>query len=392
MHLEAVDGVAPSHRYFNMLVGEQEAAELPGNAKEAIQNIRDSVYLTTLKIGGETFKLVIDTGSSDTWVAKTGFQCVDFRTKQNSPTASCRIARTYDATKSYTVVNDQHFNISYADGEFLNGIMAKDTVEFGSVTVPSQQFGLVTLAAWNGDSVSSGLTGLGYPSVTRAYPGNTAKGDHKGANIPYDPVFTSMWKKNLVAPYFSVALNRANEGPGAIALGGLPGGNITYSKDFAKAPMQHLFVGAKQANDYQLYVIEATGWDVSSSRGQKQDSVANIRTKVVLDTGTTLSYLPASIAGAINRSFDPPAKSVGGQWTVGCKASAPKVAMKLNGKSLLFDAKDMILRAGPNVCLSGIQPTKSATQPSILGGVFLKNVVAVFDIGAAEIRLANRIR
>jgi hypothetical protein len=391
MELEAVEGTAPSHRYFNMLLGEQDVAQ-EKSGSEQIQNIRDSVYLTSLKIGGETFKLVIDTGSSDTWVAKTGFQCVNFRTKMNTPTASCRIARTYNATRTYTTVVNQHFNISYADGEYLNGQMAKDDVVFGGITVKNQQFGLVTLAAWNGDTVSSGLTGLGYPSVTRAYAGTTAKSDRKGANIPYDPVFTSMWKQKLVAPYFSVALNRAGEPPGAIALGGLPGPSIKYQDNWAKSPMQHLFVGAKQANDYQLYVVEASGWDITSSKGAKTAAVANTKAKVVLDTGTTLSYLPPSIASAINKAYDPPATQVGGQWTVKCNAKAPKVAMKLGGKSLWFDGKDMILRAGPNVCLSGIQGTKSAMTPSILGGVFLKNVVAVFDIGAAEIRIANRVR
>jgi hypothetical protein len=391
MELEAVEGEAPSHRYFNMLLGEQDVAQGGGNT-EQIQNIRDSIYLTTMKIGGETFKLVIDTGSSDTWVAKTGFQCVSVRTKQNTPNASCRIARTYNATQTYSVVANQHFNISYADGEYLNGEMAKDSVQFGGITVKNQQFGLVTLAAWNGDSISSGLTGFGYPSVTRAFAGTGAKGDRKGANVPYDPVFTSMWKQKLVAPYFSVALNRANEPAGQIALGGLPSGNIKYQNNWAKVPMQHLFVGAKQSKDYQLYVVESAGWDITSPKGVIATSVANTKAKVVLDTGTTLSYLPPAIASAINKAYDPPATQVGGQWTVKCNAKTPKVAMKLGGKNLWFDGKDMILKASPTICLSGIQGTKSALAPSILGGVFLKNVVAVFDIGAAEIRLANRVR
>jgi hypothetical protein len=47
------------------------------------------------------------------------------------------------------------------------------------------------------------------------------------------------------------------------------------------------------------------------------------------------------------------------------------------------------------VCTLGIQGPKAlgAAAPfSILGGPFMKSVVSVFDVGAAEIRFANRIR
>ena len=97
--------------------------------------------------------------------------------------------------------------------------MGTEDVTFGGILVPDQEFGLINYAAWNGDSVSSGLTGLAFPSVTRAYPGTNPKTDKKGGNVPYDPLFTSMWKKKLVPPHFSVALNRAGEKPGVIALG-----------------------------------------------------------------------------------------------------------------------------------------------------------------------------
>lgn len=34
-------------------------------------------YATDLTIGGQTFEVIVDTGSSDTWVIERGFVCVD---------------------------------------------------------------------------------------------------------------------------------------------------------------------------------------------------------------------------------------------------------------------------------------------------------------------------
>ena len=43
---------------------------------------------------------------------------------------------------------------------------------------------------------------------------------------------------------------------------------------------------------------------------------------------------------------------------------------------------------GGNICLSGIQDDGGSF--GILGDVFLKNVLAVYDIGASEMRFAAR--
>ncbi|KAF2668485.1 acid protease [Microthyrium microscopicum] len=400
LQLEPVSGTPLSQKYLQLIEDDRiyKDEKEPAKNAEVIQNIRDTVYLTTMKFGPEEFKLVIDTGSADTWLVQTGFKCISMLTRQSVASATCRFSRTYNNTKTFKAVANQHFNISYADGEFLNGEMGREDVTFGGITVPNQEFGLINYAAWNGDTISSGLTGLAFPSVTRAYPGADAKGDKRGGNVPYDPIFTSMWKKKLISPYFSIALNRASEGPGAVALGGLPGGSIKFEDKWAKAPMQHLMMalpGAKTPADYQLYVVETEGWSITSPAGVSAPAVNSTKVKVVLDTGTTLSYLPPAVANAINAAFDPPASQdlLMRQFIVNCNAKAPKVAMKLGGQMVWFDGEDLKLRTGAgNTCMSGIQASRSALQPSILGGVFLKNVVAVFDIGAAEMRFANRIR
>lgn len=509
--LVSAPGRSLSSRYLQLL---DDDGSLEGYGVAQIQNVLDSVYLTRITVGGEDFMNVIDTGSADTWVAGSGFKCVSLRTKKEILPENCKFAKEYVPTKSFVPIPDQHFNISYADGEYLNGVMGRETVRLGNITVDNQEVGIINLAAWNGDGISSGLIGLAFPSVTRAYPGSDPKADKKGTNVPYNPIFTSMWRKKLVEPYFSIALNRAAEGPGVLALGGLPRPPVRFETKFAITPLQFLAVkttdpkkpvagapkplvsrpkpavsgstsstassspskagpspspsaakpsastsplaakpstspspsaakpptspsvakpptspsaakppaspsAAKQppsatsANhsappknhtEYQLYVIGVEGWSVTHAAGGPE--VAGLKeaaSKVVIDSGTTLAYLPPNVTQAINNGWSPPGRlePVTKQYIVGCKAIPPRVGVRINGTMIWFDSKDLAIPlpmpvkgGGGGLCISGIQNSKGSgvNAVSILGGVFMKNVVAVFDIGAAEMRLANRIR
>lgn len=60
------------------------------------------------------------------------------------------------------------------------------------------------------------------------------------------------------------------------------------------------------------------------------------------------------------------------------------------GTELFINVADMTIDGGfgGNICLSGIQDDGGSF--GILGDVFLKNVLAVYDIGASEMRFAAR--
>lgn len=112
--------------------------------------------------------------------------------------------------------------------------------------------------------------------------------------------------------------------------------------------------------------------------------------------GTTLNYLPLSITSFVNSLFDPPARYnpyIGG-YEVDCQATTPGFAIRIGGTDLVMNARDMIVQTEANVtaeenrCVSAIQ--LAGQGPSILGDAFLRNVVAVFDVGAAEMRFASR--
>ena len=122
-------------------------------------------FATPITIGGQIFEVIVDTGSSDTWVVESGFECVDvFNSSDVVAESQCGFGPTYNSSSSFKVIEGELFNITYGDGEFLNGIMGTDKVSLGGIEV-DQEISLVNYAGWFGDGVTSGLVGLAFPAL-----------------------------------------------------------------------------------------------------------------------------------------------------------------------------------------------------------------------------------
>ncbi|KIW08455.1 uncharacterized protein PV09_01358 [Verruconis gallopava] len=358
-----------------------------------IQNDNNIVYMTPVKVGGQSLQLVIDTGSSDTWLVSDPFQC---KNDAQMPVEEdhCKFGNRYERTATFEQDKQYTFSIAYADGERLKGIIGRETVAIGGITNKNTTIALAHEANWHGDGVSSGLFGLAFPTITHAM-----KGDRP---TRYDPVFFSMYKKSLIAPVFSVALNRKNEGPGVLSLGGLPykrAAALRYEDDFAVVPMEKIGMADKATGQmqYTLYVADADGFVVG-------DGVYNFPAKMLVDTGTTMSSVPPTIMRAIEAAWSPPiwppctAKDI---CRIPCDSVPPKFAIVLGGKQVEIDAKDMVLthdkdQGGGRICALGVAPDESLASGgnglSMIGGSFMKSILVVFDVGAAELRFAKRVR
>lgn len=127
-------------------------------------------FLTNISLESQSFEVVIDTGNSDTWLAETGFTCVSQTDNSTLTEADCYFGAYFNADSIFSEIPDENFNITYADGEYLNGVVGHEDVTLAGIPVKGQEVGVVNLVAWDGNGISSGLVGLAFPSLTSAYP------------------------------------------------------------------------------------------------------------------------------------------------------------------------------------------------------------------------------
>ena len=364
----------------------------------------DAALTAYLQIGTQSFQAQIDTGSSDTWVIGQNFQCLDGTTQAPEPESVCNFGPAYTISPTFKRIRDENFHISYGDGTTETGIYGKEKVTIAGIPVQNQQIAVVDHAAEVADGETSGLIGLAFPSTTAAYAGTDPTKDTE--RIPYNPILTNMFSKGYVAPVFSLALKRSSitsgvAAGGLFAIGGLP--PVGYGATFASAPFQLLnvdFDGNPVAvPQYQFYTIIIDGFTYERSNETKWSHpiLPNPLTpptdpsqhQVIVDSGTTLTYVPTGIADAVNALFDPPAVKNNGYYAVNCSAKAPEFGVVIGAQTFYINGQDLMTPTSVDgTCASGISDAGSGM--SVLGTVFLRNVLAVFDVGASEMRFAAR--
>lgn len=324
-------------------------------------------------------------------VADSSYTCVNITTNATVSQATCGLVATFNLTSAFEEIPNENFNISYGDGEYLNGVFGYETVGLAGINVSHQQIGVPYLAGWEGDNITSGLVGLAYPALTAAYSGTNASADNATDPENYSPIINTIFNvENLTEPVFSLSISRNPNifgFGGYLTIGGIPNisdPSVNASNYFAVTPIEFLS-SPRPVDFFTFYLIDVDEIVYSDSPGPNT-------TQFIVDSGTTINYFPTADADAINELFDPPAmySEELGIYIVPCNATPPEVGVIIAGETFYHNPVDLIqnLELGPELCGSAIL---DGGDTLILGDTFLKNVLAVFDVGNSQMAFSSRM-
>ena len=355
-------------------------------------------------VGGQNFSMFLDTGSSDIYLPKKGFQCINATDNSILPQESCLFNKVYEISPTFEQIQNQSFGVKYGSG-IASGIVGYEEVIIGGLRVEKQEIGVADRITDVGDGNDSGVLGLAYPYLTSAHPGTQYPNESLSFlinRIPYNPLFTNLYKQGSVKPFFSISINRnpvnvSNGDGGFLGLGTLP--PVPHKSTFAVAPVERLDVLPPIFTNNEIVY---TYWALSVKSTIVDSVTMTTSFQAIVDTGNFYNYVPTELASSINNAFHPPAtKNVDfldtGSYSVSCNATSPTFGLTFsNNETIYMDSRDMLLQNSHGTCTSAFVDADvigavSGITFSILGTPFLQSVVSVWDFGNDEMRFAKRI-
>lgn len=309
--------------------------------------------------------LHIDTGSSDMWFNTPSSRLCSGRRQ------ICGYAGAYDANSSstYTYLNS-FFNISYVDGSASVGDYATDTFTIGDTTLPKQQFGI----GYSSTS-AQGLLGIGY-AINEA-----ALAYYENALYPNVPL-NMMQSGKINSNAYSLWLNDLDASTGSILFGGVNTGK--YVGELSTLPI------VKEQGYYAEFIIALTGVGFNGNTGSLS---SDLRVPILLDSGSSLVYLPNDITQQIYKQFNADYREDEGVAIVDCDlaTSHHTIDFTFSSPTIRVDMSELVIQAstggGDPVCIFGIAPAGGTTP--VLGDTFLRSAYVVYDLEGNTISLAQ---
>ncbi|KAF2471309.1 candidapepsin-4 precursor [Lindgomyces ingoldianus] len=334
--------------------------------QETLDNL-ETLYFANASLGTpeQKLRLHIDTGSSDLWANAASSQLCSSRGSQ------CADSGTYDANSSstYEFVNSA-FNISYVDGSGAAGDYAKDTLHFGGQEIKGMQFGIGYVS-----SSPEGILGIGYTinevqvnrAGLKAYP-----------NLPQLLADNG----NINTNAYSLWLNDLDASTGSILFGGVD--TEKYTGQLSKLPI------IREQGVYAEFIIALTSMGMNGKAGSLFN---NDTVPVLLDSGSSLMYLPDNLVRSLYSQFSAQYDSTQGAAFVDCGLADQNGSLdfSFSGVTISVPMNELVIVAGYQrgkpVCILGIGPAGDST--CVLGDTFLRSAYVVYDLENNQIALAQ---
>jgi hypothetical protein len=313
------------------------------------------------------------------------------------------ISALVDPSKSstYKVAVQNGFSIQYQDQTGASGDYITDTFSIGGATIKALEMGL----AYNSSS-AVGVLGIGY-QINEASDSSQSS-DPTIAPFTYPSIIDTMVSQGLISSMaYSLYLDDLEASTGSIIFGGLD--SDKYHGSLLQIPIvpDTLDNGTKV---YAEFAVAMTGFGITSQSGITTNlTTASYEEPAVLDSGTTITYLPDRLVELIIEEIngvDDTQNS--GNIFVDCNirnnasmtfnygfGGAKGVSIKVPVDELVFNLDDAFSPGGfspsqlpfSSTCAFGILP--GGQGPYILGDTFLRSAYVVYDLQNNLIALAQ---
>lgn len=326
-------------------------------------------YSIELSIGSsaQQVTLLLDTGSSDmVVVSNENSYC------STSMANDCQAFGTFDRSSSSSLqeLNSQ-FSLKYGDGTFSTGDWVHDNIDLNGLDLDIT-FGLAT----NTDSMGVlgiGLKGLEVTSTTYN-------------NFPLQLKENGIISKNSYSIYLE-----SDKTQGDILFGAIDTSKIDYN-NFYTFPMVNRYASKGYANPIRSE-ITMQGIGIQTSDGE-QITISTTKLPALLDSGSTISYMPTTIVNSIIDTFSKHGISItsnGDTYGINCQYAdddSTMIVIDFGGMHINITLKQLVLDSSINgQCLFGI--TAQDTNTVIFGDTFFTSAYAVFNLDDYEVSLSQ---
>ncbi|KAK4102275.1 acid protease, partial [Parathielavia hyrcaniae] len=379
-------------------------------AEQLINDIAGGGYYVEVKVGtpGQTLTMLLDTGSSDAWVLGYNADLCTQEQLQQHYGMTC--TDTYDPTQSSSerLIKKDGFKITYLDGAVAAGDYILDDFSIGGATVKSLQMAYVTKTVRG-----TGILGLGFSISERAA-------------TKYPNIMDEMANQGLIgSKAYSLYLNDRRTDSGSILFGGI-------DTDKFIGPLEILPLHKPPGGEYSSFEVNFTSVAISYTNGTRLSiptAILDYPAPAVLDSGTTLSYLPDEMAQSIYSAlgsatvYEPDLSMT----LIDCAYQAaepnlhltitftPTLTITIPIWELILDILDPAYpqsdpppaaQTWTKTCVFGLQSTALFTQTgtiqtapggdgpqyvnfTLLGDTFLRSAYVVYDLSHYQIGLAQ---
>ncbi|RCK59355.1 Candidapepsin-8 [Candida viswanathii] len=312
-------------------------------------------YSANITVGSDhqVQNVIIDTGSSDLWVVDSSATC---QAQSGYASDYCFSGGSYNRSTSSTYQSlGTAFGILYGDGSSSTGTWAVDTVGISGAVITNQQFGDVTST-----SVEQGILGIGLDT-------------NESIDTIYDNLPINLKNQGYISTNgYSLYLNSRGATTGSIIFGGID--HAKYRDTLTTLP-----------------ITSTTEFRIQTNSVTVGKSTISIDADMLLDSGTTLTYLPLNVVSRI-------ASAVGGltynrligAYTWACNRIGNLTYNFPQGLSINIPYSDLAVQlyytdgTVADICAFGIL----SGSLNILGDNFLRHAYVAYNLDAKTISLA----